>query len=191
MIKTDKVIIVEGKHDKIKLQSIIDGIIITTDGFGVISNSEKRGLIKRLAEKNGVIILTDSDAAGFKIRGFLNGILPKEKVQNLYIPDIMGKERRKSTPSKEGLLGVEGMDKAILEEILSSVSEKEKKGEIITPKDLYFLGLSGGTNSGEKRKKLLKKLGLPSHLSSKRFCEIVSYIYEREEFFKLAKEEDE
>lgn len=186
MIKTDKVIIVEGKYDKIKLSSLIDGVIIETSGFGIFKNDSKASLIRRLAEKNGVVILTDSDAAGFKIRGYLNGILPKEKITNLYIPDIYGKERRKAQAGKEGKLGVEGMPLSVLEDILKDIDTNTKKGEEIAPSDLYRLGLSGGENSSVKRKLLLKNLNLPEHLSSKRMCEIVSLVLGREEFLEIA-----
>lgn len=186
MIKTDKVIIVEGKYDKIKLSSLIDGVIISTDGFGIFKNDSKTDLIRRLAEKNGVVILTDSDAAGFKIRGYLNGILSKEKITNLYIPDIYGKERRKAQAGKEGKLGVEGMPLSVLEDILKDIDTNTKKGEEIAPLDLYRLGLSGGENSSVKRKLLLKNLNLPEHLSSKRMCEIVSLVLGREEFLEIA-----
>ncbi|MBQ5321680.1 MAG: DUF4093 domain-containing protein [Oscillospiraceae bacterium] len=186
MIKTDKVIIVEGKYDKIKLSSLVDGVVITTDGFAVMKNDDKTNLIRRLAEKNGIVILTDSDAAGFRIRGYLNGILPKEKITNLYIPDIYGKERRKVVAGKEGKLGVEGMPLSVLENILSSISSEEKRGNIISPVDLYLLGFSGGKNSSIRRKKLLKKLNLPEHLSAGRMCEIVSAVYTREEFLEIA-----
>lgn len=186
MIKTDKVIIVEGKYDKIKLSSLIDGVIISTDGFGIFKNDSKTDLIRRLAEKNGVVILTDSDAAGFKIRGYLNGILSKEKITNLYIPDIYGKERRKAQAGKEGKLGVEGMPLSVLEDILKDIDTNTKKGEEISPLDLYRLGLSGGENSSVKRKLLLKNLNLPEHLSSKRMCEIVSLVLGREEFLEIA-----
>lgn len=186
MIKTDKVIIVEGKYDKIKLSSLIDGVIIETSGFGIFKNDSKASLIRRLAEKNGVVILTDSDAAGFKIRGYLNGILPKSKIINLYIPDIYGKERRKAQAGKEGKLGVEGMPLSVLEDILKDIDTNTKKGEEIAPLDLYRLGLSGGENSSVKRKLLLKNLNLPEHLSSKRMCEIVSLVLGREEFLEIA-----
>lgn len=186
MIKTDKVIIVEGKYDKIKLSSLIDGVIIETNGFGIFKNDSKASLIRRLAEKNGVVILTDSDAAGFKIRGYLNGCLTKSKITNLYIPDIYGKERRKAQAGKEGKLGVEGMPLDVLEKILKDIDEDVERGEEITPLDLYALGLSGGEKSSFKRKLLLKELNLPEHLSSKRMCEIVSLVLGREEFLEIA-----
>ena len=183
MIKTDKVIIVEGKHDKIKLSSVIEGTIIETDGFRIFKDKEKVEMIKRLSGKNGIIILTDSDAAGFKIRGYLNGIIDNDRVQNLYIPDVFGKEKRKSEPSKEGKLGVEGLPKETLEKLFKGVSVGDVKNEI-TILDLYKLGLSGNKDSANKRRKVLRELGLPERLSGKRMCEILGSLYKKEEFFK-------
>ena len=185
MIETDKIVIVEGKYDKIKLSSVIKANIIETGGFELFKNKEKQELIRKLGEKNGVIILTDSDAAGFKIRGFLNGILPDDRITNLYIPDIFGKERRKTAPGKEGKLGVEGMEKELLIKLFENI-EKGKKKTSVTSNDLYSLGLSGGDKSAEKRRLVLKELGLPERLSSKRMCEIIGALYEKEEFIVLA-----
>lgn len=186
MIKTDKVIIVEGKYDKIKLDSLVDGLIISTDGFDIFKNTKKLSLIKRLAEEKGVVILTDSDSAGFKIRGYLNGVIPNEKIINLYTPDLFGKEKRKRVAGKEGKLGVEGIPSEILRKILEEIPQFSCKNEEITTLDLYNLGLSGQKNSGELRKKLLSELSLPENLSGKRFCEIVSALYKKEEFYSVA-----
>ena len=185
MIETDKIIIVEGKYDKIKLSSVISANIIETNGFELFKNKEKIELLKRLGAKNGVIILTDSDAAGFKIRGFLNGILPAEQITNLYIPDIFGKERRKTAPAKEGKLGVEGMDNELLLKLFEPLKNGKKKNSLAQG-DLYRLGLSGGENSAERRRTVLKELGLPERLSSKRMCEIIGALYEREELLNAA-----
>ena len=118
MVTTERAVIVEGKYDKIRLSSVIDGLIVTTEGFGVFSDKEKQRFIKKLAEERGLLILTDSDAAGFRIRNFLKNIVPEEQILHAYIPDIYGKEKRKDAPSKEGKLGVEGIDAATLEESL-------------------------------------------------------------------------
>ncbi|MCR4925700.1 MAG: toprim domain-containing protein, partial [Clostridiales bacterium] len=126
MIKIKQAIIVEGKYDKIKLNSIIDAPIITTNGFSVFTDKEKQKLIRKLASERGIIILTDSDSAGFKIRSFFTGSIPKEQIINAYIPDIMGKERRKTVPSKEGKLGVEGVPAKVIVEAL------ERAGVLVT-----------------------------------------------------------
>lgn len=184
MIETDRIIIVEGKYDKIKLSSLIKATVIETGGFELFKNEEKQELIRRLGEKNGVAILTDSDASGFKIRGFLNGILPKDKIINLYIPDVYGKEKRKAAASKEGKIGVEGIENELLLKTLEGLEGKRKTP--ISNMELYSLGLSGRPDSAEKRRKVLRELGLPERLSAKRMCEVIGAIYEREEFIMLA-----
>ena len=144
MIKIDRVVIVEGRYDKIKLSSVIDGIIIETDGFGIFNNKEKQKLIRKLAETKGLLILTDSDSAGFKIRSFIRGIVPAEQIKHAYIPDIFGKEKRKTEPSKEGKLGVEGVNIQIIMDalekagVLCEESEKTERREI-TKLDLQKL----------------------------------------------------
>ena len=150
MIKLEQAVIVEGRYDKIKLSSIIDGLIIETDGFGIFKDKEKQRLIRRLAEEKGIIIMTDSDSAGFKIRSFLGGSIPADRITHVYIPDIFGKEKRKTEPSKEGKLGVEGVPKKIILEALGKAgvtcSEiKTGSNREITNVDLYELGLSGNT----------------------------------------------
>ena len=162
MLKLKEVVIVEGKYDKIKLSQILDALIIDVGGFNVFKNKEKVQMIKKLADKNGVLILTDSDHAGFMIRNYLNGIIPQDKIKHAYIPDIIGKEKRKKTYSKERKLGVEGVDDKIILDAINKVSLKkeEKTNNIkeITKMDFYEDGLSGRDNSSDKRKKLLKKL---------------------------------
>ena len=162
MIKIDRVVIVEGRYDKIKLSSVIDGIIIETDGFGIFNNKEKQKLIRKLAETKGLLILTDSDSAGFKIRSFIRGIVPAEYIKHAYIPDIFGKEKRKTEPSKEGKLGVEGVKVPVIIEALEKAGvlcEKTKKSERreITKLDLYEDGLSGKENSDALRPKRERK----------------------------------
>ena len=192
MIKVDQIVIVEGKYDKIKLSSIIDGIIIETEGFGIFKNKEKQKLIRKLAEKKGVVILTDSDSAGFVIRNFITSIVPNEYITNVYIPDIFGKEKRKTVPSKEGKLGVEGIDKEILLKAFEKAgilsSETPENRDPITKIDLFEAGLTGGQNSAEKRKEVLKKLDMPQLLTTNSMLEILNTMMSREEFMSFAAE---
>lgn len=189
MIHLKKALIVEGKYDKIKLSSVTDALIITTDGFSVFKNKEKLALIKSLAESCGVIILTDSDSAGFKIRNYIRGCTQKGRIINLYIPDIFGKEKRKAAPSKEGKLGVEGMSAEILRNALLksgvTLSEDEKPRLNWATKIMLFDdGLTGRENSSEKRKKLLKQLSLPSLLSSNSLIDVLNTMFTQEEYKK-------
>ena len=178
MIKLEQPIIVEGKYDKIKLSSIFDAVILTTDGFGIFKNKEKIALIKKLAEKNGVIILTDSDSAGGIIRSYLKNILSEDKIHNVFLPRIEGKEKRKTKASSEGLLGVEGTDKEIILKAFERFLPKsplQKKDEITTA-FLMSLGLSGGKDSNLKRKYLLNKLNLPYSISPATLKKVLSEI---------------
>ncbi len=178
MKKIAQVIIVEGKYDLIKLSSIVDALIITTDGFRIFKDKEKRELIKTLGEKNGVIVFTDSDAAGFKIRAFLTSILPKEMIKHAYIPNIEGKERRKDAPSKEGLLGVEGVDDSVildaLEKAGAQIKITDSSDRKITKFDLFELGLNGRQNSSTLRKTLLKYMNLPTRMSSNSMLDVLN-----------------
>lgn len=179
MFHTQRAVIVEGKYDKIRLSSILDALIITTDGFGIFNNKEKQTLIKKLAKEKGLLILTDSDAAGFKIRNLIKNIADDENVIHAYIPDVFGKEKRKTEYSKEGKLGVEGIDNSLLEEALRksgffNEKESEKKQREITNADLYEAGLTGRENSAEKRRQLLLSLGLPQRLSGKNMLEVLN-----------------
>lgn len=191
MIQVKEAIIVEGKYDKIKLSSIVDGLIVETDGFRIFKDKEKMTMLRKLAESRGLVILTDSDSAGFLIRHYLVGSIPPEHIKNAYIPDIPGKEKRKSVPSKEGKLGVEGVPAEAIREALrragvgvgeepTSVSRKR-----ITKADLFLTGLSGGKESSEKRRDLLRRLNLPEHLSANAMLEVLNSLMEREEFLKL------
>ncbi len=179
MIKVDKIIVVEGKYDKIKLSSVIEGVIIETEGFGIFKDKEKQKLLRKLAELKGLVILTDSDSAGFVIRSFISSIIPNEYITNAYIPDISGKEKRKDAPSKEGKLGVEGVDTQVIINALSqagvfcSVTE-EKNTRVVTKGDLFDDGLSGTNESKLKRLKLLKYLDLPERLSSNAMLKIIN-----------------
>lgn len=198
MRKIREVIVVEGRYDKNALAQVVDATVITLGGFSVFNDKEKLAFLRRLAEKQGLIVLTDSDGAGFVIRNYLKGALPKEKVKQAYIPDVYGKERRKRTPGKEGKLGVEGMRPEVLLEALQRAgatfededgSTPFDKKEPITKGDLFELGLSGGANAGEKRKALLKKLDLPEHLTANALLEALNLLYDRETFFTLAGQE--
>ncbi len=187
-LNIDRPVIVEGKYDKIKLSSVINANIITTDGFGVFKDSEKRLLIRRLAEKNGVIVLTDSDGGGLVIRNYIASVLPKDKIINLYIPEIKGKEKRKSEPSRAGLLGVEGIDTETLRSVFLPFSGKSITAEIpepITKTDFYIDGLSGGEGSCERRRLICKKMGLPTNLSANSLLEALNMLYGREKYKEL------
>ncbi len=179
MIKIKEAVIVEGKYDKIKLSGIIDTVIIETDGFAVFKDKEKQKLIRFLAEKRGIIIMTDSDSAGFKIRNFINGITKSENIKNVYIPDIYGKEKRKTEESKEGKLGVEGMKTEVIMSALQKAgvicSENDKKeSREITHTDFFEDGISGGENSSEIRKALAKQLQLPERISASSLLKIIN-----------------
>lgn len=193
MIKIDRAVIVEGKYDKIKLQSVLDAVIIETDGFGVFNDEEKRALIKKLAFTKGLLILTDSDSAGFKIRNYVKNIASGGDVINAYIPDIFGKEKRKSKPSKEGKLGVEGIPAETLKAALlkcgvTPAKKEEADKRKITKLDLFEDGFSGGENSAEKRRLLLKKLDLPEKMSSNGLIEIINAFLSYDEYKKAAEE---
>jgi ribonuclease M5 len=191
MITLDRPVIVEGKYDKQKLSAVLDTTIITTNGFRIFNDREKRALIRRLAEKNGIFVLTDADGAGLVIRNLLRGCVPKDKITNLYIPAVMGKERRKAAPSKEGYLGVEGMDAELLASILAPYAIDAKtpmaKGSV-TKTDLYEMGLSGGAASAQKRERIAKALSLPPHMSANALLEAINLLYTKEEFLSACKE---
>lgn len=184
MIKLEQAVIVEGKYDKIKLTSIIDGVIIVTNGFGIFKDKEKLELIRYYAEKTGIIILTDSDNAGRKIRGYIKGAIKKGSIVNVHIPDIFGKEKRKTKPSAEGKLGVEGIDVKILREAFSkagiTASERTAPRDI-TKLTMFELGLSGGNESSILRKKLQSRLRLPSMLSAGALLEVLNTMMTAEE----------
>ena len=195
MIKIDQVIIVEGKYDKIKLNNFLDALIITTDGFRIYKNKEKINIIKKLAKKHGVIILTDSDVAGFKIRNYISNCLlsevPKEKIINIYIPQVVGKEKRKSRSSKENLLGVEGTPEEIIIKALKSFGVLSKQeinnNKKITKLDFFEDGLIGQENSKERRDKIKKQLDLPANLSTNSLLEILNKIYLYQEYKNFLK----
>lgn len=187
MISIKEAIIVEGKYDKMRLKSAVDATIIETNGFRIFKDKEKVNLIKQLAQKQGIIILTDSDSAGFLIRNHLRGIVPQEQIKNAYIPQIKGKEKRKDHPSKEGTLGVEGVDEDIILKALQNagaVCNKEKQ-ELITKTDLFNLGLTGGEKSSILRTALLKELKLPRYMSVKAMLEVLNTVTTPKELYTL------
>lgn len=179
MLKINEAVIVEGKYDKIKLSAVLDTIIIETDGFAIFKDKEKQRLIRFLSEKRGIIIMTDSDSAGFKIRSFINGITKSENIKNVYIPDIYGKEKRKTEASKEGKLGVEGMKTEVIMSaltkagVLCTESSKAESREI-TRIDFFEDGISGRENSSEIRKALAKELDLPERISASALLKIIN-----------------
>ena len=182
-LKISQTILVEGKYDKIKLESILDANIITTGGFSIFNNDEKMMLIKRIAEKNGLIILTDSDPAGFVLRNKIKGMLsPNDNILHIYIPTEKGKEKRKKEYSKAGLLGVEGIDAEKLKELFSKYTvsdrneEAEGKKDTVTKACLYELGLSGKDGSSEKREFVAEKFGLPKGMSANAFLEAINIL---------------
>ena len=194
MIKIKEAVIVEGKYDKIKLSSLIDGLIIETGGFQIFSDREKIELLRRLADTRGLLILTDSDSAGFLVRNHIQSCIPKEKIRHAYIPDLYGKEKRKLHPSKEGKLGVEGIDPEILLESIrrSGASAIEEAGSSeekrkITKLDLYEDGFSGGADSSKKRQVLLRELGLPERLTAKALVPVLNSLVNYEEYQKVVK----
>ncbi len=168
-----EVILVEGKYDKNALAQVVDAVIVTTDGFGVFRDRERLALFRRLAAERGLIVLTDSDGAGFVIRNFLKGAIPPEQLKQAYIPDVYGKEKRKARPGREGKLGVEGMPPALLLDALrkagatlDSGASPGPAGGTVTKQTLYRLGLSGTADSAARRRTLLRWLGLPEHMSA-------------------------
>lgn len=192
-IKISQAIIVEGKYDKIKLSSFIDGVIIVTNGFGIYKDKDIVQLIRYYAQRQGIIVLTDSDTAGFKIRGHIKSIVPKGKIINLYAPEILGKEKRKTQPSKEGKLGVEGINVNVLKALFEKVGVK---GEIrensspVTNLDFFQLGITGQKNSSRLREKLLDKLELPKLVSSKALLEIVNSRFSKDEFYEFMENDE-
>ena len=176
-------IVVEGRYDKNTLSQIFDATVIVLDGFGIFNSKEKQALLRKIA-CDGIIILTDSDVGGKQIRSFLSGILPKEKIHNVYIPQVKGKERRKTSPSKQGLLGVEGMDREILVRVLSpfiidstrAELSDEKTKKLITKTDFFVDGLSGSENASERRAALAAYFDLPTDMTANALCEALNII---------------
>ena len=187
MIHIDGAIVVEGKYDKIKLSRMVDCPIITTGGFGVFKSDETKELLRWYAEHGGIIILTDSDSAGFRIRGYIKGIVNSGEVKSAYIPDIFGKEKRKQKPSAEGKLGVEGVSEKVIAEALERagvIGERAEDRKKITRTDLYDDGLFGGGDASKKRAELLKRLGLPERLSVSGLLDVLNSSMSFEEYKK-------
>lgn len=188
MRRIKEVIVVEGRYDKNTLAQVVDAAVITLGGFSVFNDKEKLAFLRRLAEKQGLIVLTDSDGAGFVIRNYLKGALPKDRVKQAYIPDVHGKERRKRAPGKEGKLGVEGMKPDILLEalrrsgvtFLDETEEAQPPKAPITKAELFELGLTGGPDSAARRQALLKRLDLPEHLTANGLLEALNLLYDLE-----------
>lgn len=192
-MKIGEVIVVEGKYDKNTLSQIVDALIIETNGFAIRNDRAKLDLIRRLAEARGIIILTDSDSAGFMIRDMLKGSISPDLIKNAYIPDIYGKEARKSASSKEGKIGVEGMDPRVIidaliaagatcEELAGKSGEKSEK---ITKADFFAWGLSGGADSSKMRDKLKSKLKLPARLSTNALLDVINRLYTKDEIINM------
>lgn len=198
MLKIREAIVVEGRYDKNTLSQVVDAVIVETGGFGIFNRGETLALIRRLAEQRGVILLTDSDGAGFVIRNHLKGALPTGQVKQAYIPDRYGKERRKRRPGKEGKLGVEGMSPAVLEQVLrragATILDEDApriQGRGLTKADLCAAGLAGGPDSAQKRRALLARLELPEHLSANALLAVLNTLYNEEECRSLLVQEED
>lgn len=191
MIKLEQPIIVEGKYDKITLENAVDALIIPTNGFGIFKDREKCRLIRQLAQSKGIIIMTDSDSAGLVIRSYIKKIVGESEIINVYVPCLKGKEKRKTSASKEGLLGVEGMSEDVILEALkkSGVTgqKTDKKTRKITKTDMFEAGLSGGKDSAAKRLELLEYLDLPKKLSPNALLDVLNSILSFDEFIEVTK----
>lgn len=191
MQRIKEVIVVEGRYDKNTLSQVVDAVIIETGGFGIFNDREKRALLKKLAESRGLILMTDSDGAGFLIRNHLKGCIDPGLIKNAYIPDVYGKERRKAKGSREGKLGVEGMRPEVLLEALKRAGatfEGDSGGQPegrISKADLYKKGLSGGAGSAARRQALLSRLDLPARLTADGLLDVLNATMSREEFLAL------
>ena len=189
MLKIKEAIVVEGRYDKNSLSQVVDTLILETAGFGIFKNPEQMALLRKAAQVRGLIVLTDSDGAGFVIRNRIKGAIPKEQVKHAYIPDVYGKEKRKKQGGKEGKLGVEGMPPQVLEQvlrragatILEEADSEEESLPPLTKADLFAAGLTGGSDSAAKRLTLLKQLELPEHMSANALLAVLNGCYSREE----------
>ena len=193
MLRIKEAIVVEGRYDKNTLSQLVDTLILDTRGFGVFKDAQRLALLRRVAQRRGIIVLTDSDGAGFVIRNFLKGAIPPQQVKHAYIPDIAGKERRKRRPGREGKLGVEGMRPAVLEQALrragatfgDGFGPDGPGGRPITKADLYALGLSGGPGAAQARQALLRRLDLPEHLTANALVEVLNTVCTYEELAEI------
>ena len=191
-MRIQEAIVVEGRYDKAALAGVVDTLILETAGFGVFKDGERLAFLRRLAAKRGLIVLTDSDGAGFVIRNYLKGAIPRDQIKHAYIPDVYGKERRKRSPGKEGKLGVEGMSPEVLKNallqagatVLDEDAPSRPQGNL-TPADLFALGLSGTTDAAARRAALLKRLDLPEHMSAKALLAALNALYTPEELGEL------
>lgn len=193
MVKIQEAIVVEGRYDKNTLSQIVDAPIFQTNGFSIHKDKAQLSLLRRVAEIRGLIVLTDSDGAGFVIRNFLKGAIPSHQLKHAYVPDIYGKERRKTAPGKEGKLGVEGMSPEIILESLRKagatiLGEDALKTNEITKQDFVDLGLSGGANSSFLRRKLLIELKLPEHMSANAMLQALNLLYSKENLEEMLKQ---
>ena len=194
MIRLKQAIVVEGRYDKNALAQLVDAPVFTTGGFGVMKDQEKLRFLREVAQRRGLIILTDSDGAGFVIRNYLKGALPKDRVLHAYIPDVKGKERRKRRPGKEGKLGVEGMSREVLLQALRNAGAEidgeapDAPREQITHTDLYEAGLSGTDGAAALRRSLTERLALPEHLGKQGLLDALNILLTRDEFLQLAEE---
>lgn len=189
MLKISEAVIVEGKYDKLKLSNILDTLIIETNGFAIYKDKEKLSFIRRLAEERGIIVITDSDHSGFQIRNYISSGIPRQRIKHIYIPDIYGKEKRKEKPSKEGKLGVEGMNKDLLLSLFEKANINVTERTIdnpITNFDLYDTGISGKPDAKQRKAVLLKMLNLPEFLSTSSLLSYLNSTMTREEFYSLA-----
>ncbi|MEG2000935.1 MAG: DUF4093 domain-containing protein [Evtepia sp.] len=188
MLRIREAIVVEGKYDKNTLSQLVDTVILETSGFHIFKNTEQLALLRRIAAARGLVILTDSDGAGFVIRNFLKGAIPQEQVKHAYIPDLFGKEQRKRSPAAEGKLGVEGMSPAVLENTLRRAGvtvlgeSPISKSLSITKTDLFSFGLTGTADSAKKRRDLLLRLHLPEHMTTNALLPVLNALYTKEEF---------
>ena len=185
MLNIKEAIIVEGKYDKMRLEKVCSSPIFTTEGFRIFKDKEKREFLKALAKERGLLILTDSDRAGFMIRNHIKGFVTEGEIKQAYIPEIFGKEKRKSAPSKEGKLGVEGIDEKLLSEVLSKYASPLDSNEKITKNDLYDIGLYGGTDSAAARMSLCRKLSIPEKMSVNGLLDALNALITKEKFLEL------
>ena len=194
MIKIKEAIVVEGRYDKNTLSQIVDAPILETAGFGIFKDKKQMALLRQVAEKRGLIVFTDPDGAGFVIRNHIKSAIPGKFLKHAYVPDIMGKERRKAAPGKEGKLGVEGMKPQVILEALRRAGatfegESPVPAQSITKQDLMELGLSGGADASAKRLALLKKLDLPEHMSANALLQALNLLYNLDEFMEFLNED--
>ncbi|MDD5864814.1 MAG: DUF4093 domain-containing protein [Firmicutes bacterium] len=192
MVRIKEAIVVEGRYDKNTLSQIVDAPIFETSGFGIFKDREQLALLRKVAEKRGLIVFTDSDGAGFVIRNHIKSAIPGKYLKHAYIPDVPGKERRKASPGKEGKLGVEGMTPEVILAALRNAGATIEGEDVssprgITKQDMMELGLSGGSNAGEKRKALLKRLNLPERMSPNAMLQALSLLYTLEELTEIVK----